>query len=44
MFSTNGDVISLKLLTPLFDIPLYSFRRPVNDRIAVDFYDPFTTV
>jgi len=39
--STSGDIISLKLLTPLFDIPLYSFRRPVNDRIPVDFYNPF---
>jgi hypothetical protein len=39
--STSGDVISLKVLTPFFDIPLYSFRRPVNDRIDVDFYDPF---
>lgn len=39
--STSGDIISLKLLTPLVNIPLYSFCRPVNDRIPVDFYDPF---
>ncbi len=39
--STSGDQISLKLLTPFFDIPLYSFRRPVKDRIPVSFYDPF---
>lgn len=38
---TSGDKISLKLLTPLFDIPLYSFTRPVKDRIPVDFYDPY---
>jgi hypothetical protein len=39
--SASGDKISLKLLTPFFDIPLYSFNRPVKDRVAVDFYDPF---
>ncbi len=38
---TSGDQISLKLLTPFFDIPLYSFTRPVKDRIPVSFYDPF---
>ena len=42
--STSSDVISLKLLTPLGNIPLYSFCRPVDDRIPVSFYDPYTTV
>ena len=39
--STSCDIISLKLLTPLVNIPLYSFCRPVNYRIPVGFYDPF---
>lgn len=44
MPSPSSDLISVKVVTPLGDIPLYSAHHAAAERTAVSFFDPFVTV